>query len=66
MDVTREKDSRPFLQPLPFKLGKQWGTQQVLYVMECPRYLTGKNLLSNLDAKPTFENGEIKSKVQKV
>ena len=42
------------LQPLKFKLGKQWVTHQFLYMPECPSPLLGRDILSKLNAQNNF------------
>lgn len=42
------------------KLGKQWVTQQFLYVPDSPKLLLRRDLSENLEAEIKFKNGEIK------
>jgi len=57
--TTGQRENRPFLEPLKFRLGKQWVTHQFLYMPGCPLPLLGRDLLSKLEAQITFKNGEI-------
>lgn len=57
--ATGKSENLPFFQPLKFKIGKMWLTHQFLYMPECPMPLLGRDILSRLDAKIIFKNGQI-------
>ena len=44
--ATGKQENHLSLQPLKFKLGKQWVTHQFLYMPDCPVPLMGRDLLS--------------------
>ena len=53
-----------FLKPLEFKLGKQVGIHQFLYLPDSPHHLLGRDLLEQLGAEIRFESGKMKFKVK--
>lgn len=61
--ATGKEEERPFLQPLDLRFGGKELTHEFLYVPECPIPLLGRDLLANLDATITFEDGELIMKV---
>ena len=48
--VTGVSETRPFLHPLKFKLGKHWVTHQFLYMPNSSKPLLRRNLLEKLEA----------------
>lgn len=61
--ATAKRESRPFLQTLKFKLGKQRIAHPFLYMPECPLPSMGRDSLSQLDAQMTFKGGEVQWKI---
>lgn len=53
-----------FCKPLKYKLRKQWGIHQFLYMPNAPSALLGRDLLEQLEAKIIFKNGEISLEVK--
>ncbi|KAJ7426286.1 hypothetical protein WISP_17381 [Willisornis vidua] len=59
--ATGVTETRPFFQPLKFKLGKHWVTHLFLYMPNSPKSLLGRDLLEKLEAEIKFtKGGEIK------
>jgi len=57
--VRQGKEKTGLLEPLKFRLGKQWVTHWFLYMPECPLPLLGRDLLSKLESRINFKDGEI-------
>lgn len=57
--ATGKAEWKFFFQLLTYKVGKQWGTHQFFYMLECPLPLLGRDLLSKLEAQINVKNGEI-------
>uniref|UniRef100_A0A8U7N8D8 Uncharacterized protein n=1 Tax=Corvus moneduloides TaxID=1196302 RepID=A0A8U7N8D8_CORMO len=56
--ATGVSETRPFFQPLKFKLGKHWVTHQFLYMPNSPMPLLGRDLLEKLEAEIKFSKEE--------
>ncbi|XP_053927520.1 uncharacterized protein LOC128852690 [Cuculus canorus] len=57
--ATGKEEVRPFTRPLELKFGGKELWHEFLYMPDCPIPLMGRDLLSKLDAKIIFENGEL-------
>lgn len=66
MDVTRRKGSGPFFKTITIKIRKTVGDTPSFVYPGMSRVPYRKKLVSNLDGKTTFENGERKLKIQKI
>lgn len=62
--ATGQSEKAYFLKPLEYKLGKQWGIHKFLYMPNSPKALLGRDLLEQLEAKITFERGEVTMEVK--
>uniref|UniRef100_A0A8C5TGM6 ribonuclease H n=1 Tax=Malurus cyaneus samueli TaxID=2593467 RepID=A0A8C5TGM6_9PASS len=56
--ATGASETRPFFQPLKFKLGKHWVTHQFLYMPNFPKPLLGRDLLEKLEVEIKFSKEE--------
>ena len=62
--ATGQQEKAFFLRPLTFKLGKQVGIHQFLYLPNSPKPLLGRDLLERLEAEIIFRQGIMELKVK--
>jgi len=62
--ATGQQEKAFFLRPLNFKLGKQVGIHQFLYLPNSPESLLGRDLLECLEGEITFKQGNMEFKVK--
>ncbi|KAJ7411059.1 hypothetical protein BTVI_51374 [Pitangus sulphuratus] len=64
MGATGQSKKAFLLKPLKFKIGKQMGVHQFLYLPNSPKPLLGRDLLENLASVTEFKQGKIEFKVK--
>lgn len=57
--ATGREEVRSFMRPLELRFGGKELIHEFLYMPDCPVSLLGRDLLSKLNAKIIFENGEL-------